>query len=50
MKITKTKLMTNEARNSFLLLWFVGNSLKSKVFGNEDDALCYQTTLLNINE
>jgi|VirMetMinimDraft_7_1064189.scaffolds.fasta_scaffold111727_2 hypothetical protein len=50
MKITKTKLTTNAARDSFLLLWFVDNRLKSKVFTSEQEALDYQDLLLSTNE
>ncbi len=46
MKITKTRLTANKARDSFLLLWFVDNRLKSKIFTSEQEALDYQDLLL----
>jgi|TARA_R100001460_G_scaffold31810_1_gene62559 hypothetical protein len=49
MKITKTRLATNEAKDSFLLLWFVGTRLKSKIFTSKREALDYQSMLLGFN-
>ena len=50
MKITKTRLTTNIAKDSFLLLWFAGSRLKSKIFTSEREALDYQSMLLGSNE
>jgi len=50
MKITKTRLTTYEARDSFLLLWFESSRLKSKIFTSEREALDYQSMLISSNE